>query len=114
MSIMNVADGFEQIFEYYRLDPNIQKMIEDHSLLIAIKFTDTKSLYMVSIDHERILLETNSLSKKPDIRVRIKSEQVFLDLMNGKIPIREPFVKGKIIIVKGFGKIVKLYRKYVE
>jgi len=112
---MSIEDAFEQIFHYYRSDENIRAIFAGESLSIVLKFLDTKRTFNINIhEDQEILLDSNTPLKKPDVLVRIRSEQILLDLINGEIPVAEPFAKGKIIIVKGFTKIARLYRKYVK
>lgn len=112
---MSIENAFEEIFGYYRSDPNIRAMFEGQILTIAVKFVDTKQIYRVNIHQDQtISLESNLSPKKPDIQVKIRSEQILLDLLNGDLPIGETFAKGKVVISKGFVKIARLYRKYVK
>ncbi len=109
-----IEDTFEELFEYYRSDSSIRAMFRDLDLTISVKFGDTKRKYFIKIDQDRsIFLESETPNLKPDIKIRISTEKLLKDLVDGAIPISEQFKKGKILITKGFVKIAKIYRKYV-
>ena len=111
---MSIENAFEQIFDYYRADPSISAMFKDLDLLVAAKFADTKQKYYITIKQDQeIFLNSTLPDNKPDIKVRISSEQLLVDLINGDLPVPEQFKKGKIMITKGLMKIIKIYRKYV-
>lgn len=111
---MSIENVFEQIFEYYRSDPSIRAMFKGLDLVIVTKFADTKRKCFVTIQHdESIFLNPAPLVVKPDIKIRISTEQLLVDLVAGKLPVPEQFKKAKIMITKGLMKIIKIYRKYV-
>jgi hypothetical protein len=89
-------------------------MFRDLDLKISVKFGDSKRKYFVKIDQDRsIQLEPESANYKPDIKIRIITEKLLADLVDGNLPVPVQFKKGKILITKGFVKIAKIYRKYV-
>ena len=110
----SIEDTFEEIFDYYRSDSSIRAMFEDLDLKISVKFADTNRKYFISVQKdEAINLVPEFLQNKPDIKIRVSSEQLLKDLMQGNLPIPDQFKKGKIIITKGLVKIAKIYRKYI-
>jgi hypothetical protein len=110
----NLENTFEELFEYYRTDPSVRQMFKDLNISVIVKFKDTKRKFLVIIDQDRsIALKPDIDSIIPDIKVRVKSEQLLIDLVDGKLPVQEQFTKGRIMITKGLLKIIKIYRKYV-
>ena len=110
---MSIENTFEEIFYYYRSDPSIRDMFRDLDLLLMVKFADTKQKYFVTIKQDQSIFLNPAPEKKPDIKVRVSSEQLLKDLVNGALPVPEQFKKGKIMITKGLMKIIKIYRKYI-
>jgi len=112
MKITNIDDAFENVFNYYRSDPTIRAMFKEENLAIAVKFGDTKRVYTVNVRQDQeIFLDRNPPMNKPDIRIKIKSEQVLLDLVNEDLLLTKAFAKMQIRIAKGVIKIAKLARK---
>ncbi len=112
---MSIEDTFEQLFDYYRSDSSVRAMFKDQNLNISVKFGDTKRKFTVKIQQDKsIILEPDSSLDKPDIKIRIKSEHLLTELVNGELPVPAQFAKGRIMITKGFVKIAKIYRKYVK
>ena len=110
----NLENTFEQLFDYYRTDSSVRQMFTDLKIAVIVKFRDTKRKVLVIIDHDQsISLNPDVESIKPDIKVKVQSEQLLIDLVDGKLPYKEQFKKGRIMITKGLMKIIKIYRKYV-
>ena len=113
-NMSSIENTFEELFEYYRSDPSVRAMFINLNLLISVKFGDTKRKHFVKIQQDQsIFLEPNTSTEKPDIKVRVKSEQLLIDLVDGNLPVPEQFKKGRIMITKGLVKIIKIYRKYI-
>lgn len=111
---MSIENIFEKLFDFYRSDSSVRSMFEDLDILVTVKFLDTNKKYSITIHQDQeIFLHQYEQQNKPDIKVRVKSKQLFIDLVEGKLPIQKQFTTGKIMITKGLMKIIKIYRKYV-
>ena len=112
IKITSVDTALEKILAFYRSDEKFRAVFQDRNLSIAVKFADTKRVYTIKIQQDgEISLDSNPSLNSPDIRFKIRTEQLLMDMLNKDVPLGDAKMSRQIVIDKGEVLFARLLRK---
>ena len=110
--ITSIESGMQKLIDYYHSNQNVQLIFQNENLIARFEFVDTNRQFLIKILRNRdISLLPYTGMEKPDIRIRIKTEQDLLDVINKNLFINDAITERRIVIKKGFLKLARLARK---
>ena len=100
--ISSIKDGFKLIIDRYNSEEKIRKKLVNYDDPIEITFLDNLHKAMIIVNKDQgIEIKDNVGNDNALVKIHFESEQVMIDLFNGKIGAVGAYSSGKIKVVAG-------------
>ncbi|HME54162.1 MAG TPA: SCP2 sterol-binding domain-containing protein [Candidatus Lokiarchaeia archaeon] len=111
MTVGNFEEGLEFIKQRYE-EPNVKKALKDFDKVLEITCADTERQFLIVVHKDQgIEIQDNTGDPDAPVKIRFKTEDVLMKLLNKEIGAVKAYDSGAVKVVQGDIKSLLKMRK---